>query len=174
MLPREATKFAGKFCVKYKGYVKLQEGSSIGMLSSRWRIFIQHEVLMGKRIKHNKTFYLKKNNQGISWISEPGFKASKQPTTQITSFSQLCGSLQTVTHRVFILHDYFLDRENTKKIQETKFTLNTQRAKCIGGVLSLFFFRLGFGWFLLFFFNNWSISFWLNNYDIILVNSPLH
>lgn len=63
----------------------------------------------GKRIKHSETSYFKKN-QRIGRTLEPDFKVSNR-TTQTNSFSKLCSSLQTVTHKqefnsscLFFLH----------------------------------------------------------------------
>lgn len=90
-------KIAGKFCIRYKGYVNLQGRSGNGILSSKWKAFIQREVFLGKRIKHTKTSYFKEI-EGLEGYGAR-FQNLKQPTTQTNSFSKLCSSLQTVTHK---------------------------------------------------------------------------
>lgn len=91
---RKLRKVAGKFCIRYKGYVNLQGRSGIGILSSK--AFIQHEVFLGEKNKTYRNILL----QSRDWKDTGArFQSLKQPKTQTNSFSKLCSSPQTVTHK---------------------------------------------------------------------------
>lgn len=134
-------KVAGKFCIRYKGYVNLQGRSDTGILWSKWEAFIQHDEFPGEK---NKTYWniLLQRNQGIGRILESAFKVSNSQQLRQTAFlSSAAPSKLSHTNRSLTLHVYFFYQENRQmKILETEFAPNTSRADCILGVL----FCLGF------------------------------